>query len=286
MNQRWRKHRTLYRPAAEVIRTVEYDVAAIDNDREAKAFVLAHHAFGTYPAARLRFGLYHRHELVGVAVFSHPCNDLVLTRVFRCDSVLAVELGRFVLLDSVPGNGETWFLGQCFAQLRSFDLVGVLTFSDPVPRRNVEGQIVVSGHLGTIFQAHNGVYLGRGTARTLRLLPDGRVLSHRAIQKIRSGEQGWKYAAAELERFGAPPVERDRRSWLAEWLPQLTRPLKHPGNHRYAWPLNRTARRLMPAGLPYPKWPPLFWDSDKSKPQGDSGYGSPAPSQERLPAVY
>jgi len=37
-------------------------VAAIDNDREAKAFVLAHHAFGTYPAARLRFGLYHRHE--------------------------------------------------------------------------------------------------------------------------------------------------------------------------------------------------------------------------------
>ena len=96
MNQRWRNHRTLYRPAAEVIRTVEYDVAAIDNDREAKAFVLAHHAFGTYPAARLRFGLYHRHELVGVAVFSHPCNDLVLTRVFRCDPVLAVELGRFV----------------------------------------------------------------------------------------------------------------------------------------------------------------------------------------------
>jgi hypothetical protein len=175
MNQRWRSHRTLYRPAAEVIRTVEYDVAAIDNKCEAKAFVLAHHAFGTYPAARLRFGLYHRHELVGVAVFSHPCNDLVLTRVFRCHPVLAVELGRFVQLDSVPGNGETWFLGQCYAQLRSFDLVGVLTFSDPVPRRNVESQIVVSGHLGTIFQAHNGVYLGRGTARTLRLLPDGRV---------------------------------------------------------------------------------------------------------------
>ena len=62
MNHRWRNHRTLYRPAAEVIRTVEYDVAAIDNDREAKAFVLAHHAFGSYPAARLRFGLYHRHE--------------------------------------------------------------------------------------------------------------------------------------------------------------------------------------------------------------------------------
>jgi hypothetical protein len=170
-----------------------------------------------------------------------------------------VELSRFVLLDSVPGNGETWFLGQCFAHLRGLDLVGVLTFSDPVPRRNVEGEIVVSGHLGTVFQAHNGVYLGRGTARTLRLLPDGRVLSDRAIQKIRSGEQGWKYAAAELRQFGAPPCGEDRRTWLAEWLPRLTRPLQHPGNHRYAWPLSRIARRLMPAGVPYPKWQPLFW---------------------------
>jgi hypothetical protein len=206
MNQRWRHHRTVYRPAGEVIRTTEYEVTLIENDREAKAFVLAHHAFGTYPAARLRFGLHHRGELVGVAVFSHPCNDLVLTRVFRCDPVLAVELGRFVLLDSVPGNGETWFLGQCFRHLRRLDLVGVLTFSDPVPRRNVQGEIVVGGHVGTVFQAHNGLYLGRGTARTLRLLPDGRVLSDRAIQKIRSGEPGWKYAAAELyfKTYGTP----------------------------------------------------------------------------------
>ena len=90
-------------------------------------------------------------------------------------------------------------------------------------------------------------------------LPDGGVLSDRAIQKIRSGEQGWKYAAAELERFGTPAVGADRRAWLAEWLPRLTRPLKHPGNHRYAWPLTRTARRLLPSGLPYPKWEPLFW---------------------------
>jgi hypothetical protein len=81
MNQRWHHHRTVYRPAGEVIRTMDYEVALIDSDREAKAFVLAHHAFGTYPAARIRFGLYRHGELVGVAVFSHPCNDLVLTRV-------------------------------------------------------------------------------------------------------------------------------------------------------------------------------------------------------------
>src|SRR5215469_3275819 len=229
MNQRWCHHRDTYRPPNEVIRTADYDVAPIENDHEAKAFVLAHHPFGTYPAALFRFGLYGRGELVGVAVFSHPCNDRVLTRVFRCNPAQAVELGRFILLDSVPGNGETWFQGQCFRHLRRLDLVGVVTFSDPVPRRNLQGDIVVRGHLGTVFQAHNGVYLGRATARTLRLLLDGRVLSDRAIQKIRSGEQGWRYAAAELSRFGAPSVGEDRRVWLSQWLPQFTRPLRHPG---------------------------------------------------------
>jgi len=44
-----------------------------------------------------------------------------------------------VLLDSVPGNGETWFLARCFEQLRTSDLIGVVTFSDPVPRKKVPG---------------------------------------------------------------------------------------------------------------------------------------------------
>ena len=58
------------------------------------------------------------------------------------------------------------------------------------------------GHVGIIFQAFNGVYLGRATPRTLHLLPDGTVLSDRAIQKIRKGERGWRYAAAQLEDLG------------------------------------------------------------------------------------
>ena len=47
----------------------------------------------------------------------------------------------------------------------------------------------------------------------MRLLPDGTVLNDRAIQKIRAGEQGWQYASALLEKFGAapPPIE-DRTS--------------------------------------------------------------------------
>jgi hypothetical protein len=256
-NQRWRERRSSYRPAAEPICASEYDVAEIADDTTARVFVTTHHYSQTYPAARFRFGLYRRSELMGVAVFSHPCSDAVLTNVFQLPALTAIELGRFVLLDSVGGNGETWFLARCFALLRTKGIRGVVSFSDPLQRRTVAGELVHMGHVGTIYQAHNGVYLGRGTARTLRLLPDGRVFSDRAAQKIRQGERGWRYAAAQLEAFGASPVPIDdaeaRAHWLTSTVSALTTKLRHRGNHKYAWPLDSAIRREMPASLPYPK---------------------------------
>ena len=258
MNQRWRSRRTSYRPKEEVIRTSDYEIARIVRDREAQAFIEEHHYSKSYPAARFRFGLYRHEKLMGVAVFSHPCNDAVLTNVFRCRAVDAVELGRFVLLDEVPANGETWFLGRCFELLRRESLAGVVSFSDPVPRTSLTGEIVHPGHIGTIYQAFNGCYLGRGSRRTLMLLPDGSVLNARTVQKIRRIERGWKYAAGLLEKFGAEPLNNDPEVWLDRWLPALTRPLHHPGNHKYAWPLQQSARKSMPSSLPYPKFSPLL----------------------------
>jgi hypothetical protein len=253
MNQRWKDRRAFYRRPDEQIRPRLYDVAPIADDATAKAFVCAHHYAGTYPAARERIGLYRAGALVGVAVFSHPVRDAVLTGVFPGRALDAVELGRFVLLDSVEGNGETWFLGRAFELLRQRELRGVVSFSDPFPRTDAAGGRVFPGHLGTIYQAHNGVYLGRATPRTLRLLPSGQVFSARAIQKIRSGDRGWRYAAATLEQLGASscPAE-DRAGWLATWLPRLTRGVRHPGNHRYAWRLDRRVT-MQGSPLPYPK---------------------------------
>lgn len=250
--QRWRRKRTSYRPAGEVIRTGDYEVAAIPQDAVARAFVQRHHYSASYPAARWRFGLYRAQALVGVAVFSHPCNDAVLTSVFPGAATDAVELGRLVLLDDVPGNGETWFLARCFDLLRD-EVRGVVSFSDPVVRCSADGRRVFPGHVGTIYQAHNAAYLGRGKRRTLRLLPDGTVMSDRAISKIRSGDQGWRYSASILEAHGAEPLAGDRRAWLARWLPALTRPLRHPGNHKYTWGLNRHDRKRLGRGHDYPK---------------------------------
>lgn len=252
LNQRWCQGRASYRPA-DPIRPADYEVVPLDGDVTAKRFVLEHHYSGTYPAARVRHGLYRHGVLVGVAVFSHPCNDVVLTSVFP-DARTSVELGRFVLLDEVPGNGETWFLGRCFALLRHVGLRGVVSFSDPVARSTADGRRIFPGHIGTIYQAHNAGYLGRGTARTLRILPDGQVLSARALQKMRTGERGWRYAATVMEQAGASPcpeTDGDRRAWLQVWLGQLTRRLAHPGNFKYAWALDK--RLTLPASFPYPK---------------------------------
>ena len=254
-NQRWRDRRALYRPPAETLCPRHYDVEPIAADGPAKAFVKLHHYSGSYPAARFRVGLYYRGELSGIAVFAHPCNDRVLTNVFPGDPLYSVELARFVLLDSVPGNGETWFLARAFECLRALGLRGVLSFSDPVPRLDLAGRLITPGHVGTIYQAHNARYLGRSTPRTLRLLPDGTVLSDRTLQKIRSRERGYEYGIGLLVAHGAlaPRPDEDPDTWLREWLGRLCRPLHHPGNHRYAWNLQRRGRRFTLPGLPYPK---------------------------------
>ncbi len=252
--QRWRQRRDSYRPVGEPIQTAEYDVAAVRDTATAKTFIETHHYSGSYPAARFRFGLFRRGELVGVSIYSHPCSDQVLTSVFP-NARDSVELGRFVLLDEVPSNAETWFLARTFELLRKEGLAGVVSFSDPLPRRREDGGLVCPGHVGTIYQAHNGVYLGRSPGRRLLLLPDGHVLHHRALQKIRARERGWRYAAALLEAHGASRLSDSDNAtkWLARWLPRLTRSVRHPGNHKYAWSLDRRWRQCLPPTLPYPK---------------------------------
>lgn len=254
VNQRWRERCDLYRPAGEPIRTSEYDVAAIPDNGTAKEFIVRHHYSGSYPAARLRYGLYRHGALVGVAVYSHPCSDRVLTSVFPGRATDHVELGRFVLLDEVPGNGESWFLARTFELLRREEIAGVLSFSDPLPRALADGRVVMPGHVGTCYQASNAVYLGRGESRTLLLLPDGHALHNRALQKIRSLSHGWRYASAILERAGAEPFTPDDPvGWLERWMPQLTRRVRHPGNHKYAWAIDRRLKLFLPPSLPYPK---------------------------------
>lgn len=259
-NQRWRRGRDRYRPPDEPIRPYEYEVGALAGDAEAKAFVQAHHYAGTYPAARFRYGLYRFGRLVGVAVFSVPMNGRTITGTLPTADVQAgVELGRFVLLDGVPGNGETWFLARCFERLRREGLCGVVSFSDPMPRA---GGAARWRSVGTIYQAHNARYVSRSAARTHLVFPGGEVLSPRALSKLSTGERGWRYAAEQLARHGTQSAGKGAGgTWLGkarveDWLKEavatgVLRRLRHPGNHKYAWGLTPAARsRLTPRRIP------------------------------------
>lgn len=254
--QRWRARRDSYRPVGEPIDVRAYGVEAID-ELPAKRFVTRHHYSATFPAARVRVGLFRLRELVGVAVFSVPMSQAVIPRRLGQRPEHGIELGRFVLLDDVPANGETWFLARAFRVLREEapEVQAVVAHADPVPRFTSAGLVVTPGHVGTIYQAFNGRYVGKTTRRFLMLAPDATVISSRTLSKIRNSERGEAYAQRQLERSGCPrrALGESGEAWIARALDGLRR-VPHDGCHAYAWALTRdAARRLPEAAGPFPK---------------------------------
>jgi len=246
--QRWRHGRDSYRPAGEPFDPNRYAVEPIDFSA-ARRFVTAHHYSGTMPASRLEIGLLHKasavasEALAGVVVFSVPVQEnAVPAWLGGLSPRLGIEIGRLVLLDAVPANGESWFLGRAFRLLRRglAEVEGVLSYCDPLERRDAAGRVVKRGHIGTVYRAHNGRYVGRSSARTMVLAPDGRAVSERALSKIRLDEQGAGYAMRQLAVLGAPPPlpHETGAAYVARALADGGfRKLRHPGNHVFTWRL-------------------------------------------------
>lgn len=253
--QRWRDRRSAMRIAPELFDPAAFTVDVLD-EKPAKAFVERHHYSGSYPAARVRAGLFRGRHLVGVAVFAEPAQQATVAK-YAPGASDGVVLGRFVLLDEVEANAETWFLARAFRVLRTErpGLGAVVSYSDPHPRHALDGRVVLAGHIGTIYQAHNARYLGRSSRETQHLDRDGRVVSRRSLSKIRNDERGAAYAYAQLLAAGAParrPLE-DGPAYLARALAEGPfRRVRHPGNHVYAWPLAAGVALAEPVS-PYPK---------------------------------
>ncbi|MGW0569863.1 Mom family adenine methylcarbamoylation protein [Streptomyces tauricus] len=156
----------------------------------------------------------------------------------------SLACSRFVLLEQCPANSESWFLARCHAGLLATGVRGAVSFADPVPRRTASGTLITPGHCGWIYQATNGVYSGRATARTIKILPDGTVFHDRAAQKVRRQEQGHEYAEAQLIALGAPVPRAgcNRSVWLREALVAAgARNVRHRGAHRFCGRFSRVA---------------------------------------------
>ena len=262
-SQRWRARRATWRAREDLIDTGRLAVVEVA-ERAAKDFVCRHHYSGSYPAARLRYGLIERgaDRLLGVLVLGVPMQDKVCSNVFpdlsRNESA---ELSRLVLLDdeAAGADAESFFVAQAFHAASERGLRGVVAFSDPVPRRRADGSTVMPGHVGIVYQATNAAYLGRSNARSLVLLPDATVLTARAISKLCRLERGHEYVERRLVALGAEPRGgREPRAWLEDALRAIgARHFRHPGNFRYARATgDRSARRrvrIAGAARPYPK---------------------------------
>lgn len=237
-----------------------YVVEQID-EAVAKAYIVANHYSGSYPASKYRFGLFDGPRLAGVLVFGIPASARVLTIPFPgLDPFIeSVELSRLVLDDTVPANGESWFIARCFEEAAARGVRGVVSFADPVPRI-VAGHIIHPGHVGIIYQATNAQLCGRSTARTLTLLPDGQVLNDRAAQKVRRQDRGHDYVERHLVQLGARPLRSGEvpAAWLSAALEDVGAvQLRHRGNWRYCFRIGTPAQRrrvhlALPA-VPYPK---------------------------------
>lgn len=247
--QRWRQGREHYRPAGEPFEPARYGVEPIDFTTS-RQFVVQHHYSGSMPAARLQIGLRHKasrfqHDtLAGVLVFSVPVQEQAVPAWLGLPPRLGIEIGRLVLLDAVPANGESWFLGRCFRLLRQRlpEVQGVLSYCDPLERRDADGRVVRRGHIGTVYKAFNGRFAGRSAARTLLLAPDGRCVNERTVSKIRLGEQGAGYAVRQLQALGAPAPRPGEAGpdYVARALAEGGfRKVRHPGNLAFTWRLPR-----------------------------------------------
>ncbi len=195
--------------------------------------------------------------------------------------IKSLDLGRFVLLPEIEGNAETFFLRQSLWHLGrlkpEYDLV--ISMSDPMSYRTLDGRVISPGHYGGIYVAGGLRHVGRSRPDWRRLDPDGRVVQGRAVSKARGGEEGQDYAIRKLMAWGAPAPAPDED--IGEWVRRALqdgpfRRVKHPGNLVYAVPVgsSRYARlmseRLLPA-LPPPtsaaRVPcPIFLDHEPQSP--------------------
>lgn len=287
--QRFEKKRELYRPAGEPIDTSKYGVELISETR-AREFITANHYAGShsYPSTSMRVGLYRwtgvEKQLVGAMVFGTGQQDAAIAKwTPGLTKEKGAVLQRLVLLHDVPANGETWFLRGAFEALRSElpDVRVVISYSDPVPRVNEQGIQYKPGHIGTIYKAHNGCYLGMTARDDVYILPNGETFSNRSLSKLRNSESRMDGVEAALLELGAPPRRpgesdrayayrlvgevppagrADRRASRKTGEPEFLRRRRRPGNHVYAWPVveSRSVRQEL-IGIwnpkPYPTEP-------------------------------
>ena len=169
----------------------------------------------------LTFGVFYGSSLAGaLSLGAGPFNAHSLVRGATAGDCLT--LTRFWLSDQLPSNSESRVLGLVICALRrDTSLKFLLTYADPA-----------QGHLGTIYQATNWVYIGLSDAMPLYDLGDGRLRNSRSLSHA--------YGTHSVRHFANHGV--------------AVKVVRQSRKHRYLYFLDPAWRsRLQVSVHPYPK---------------------------------
>lgn len=112
------------------------------------AFIAAHYLHKRPAVVVLALRMIAHERAVGTCVFSLPPRETAK----RYGGGVAWELARLYLLDEVPKNAETWFIGRAVRWIKRHrpDVSTLVSYADPS-----------AGHRGTIYRAANWTADGR-----------------------------------------------------------------------------------------------------------------------------
>lgn len=127
-----------------------YSVKQIDYHLAMDVSIKNHYLHRKSPCS-MAFGLYGNDEvLVGVTIFGVPPSHTLLKGICGDDEKRNVyELNRLWVDDSVPRNGESFFISQA---IKMTDKEIIVSFAD-----------TSQGHIGYVYQATNFLYCGLST---------------------------------------------------------------------------------------------------------------------------
>ena len=123
--------------------------------KDAKEFIRLHHyAVISPPINKLALGLYKENRLVGVAMWGYGVRPKhTIKRLFPSLNVPDyLELNRLCLLDEMPRNSESWFIGENIGYIRKKcpDVKLLFSWADGL-----------RGKCGFVYQASNFLYGGK-----------------------------------------------------------------------------------------------------------------------------
>ena len=194
----------------------DYDVRRIPGG-VGKEFIKEHHYSRGCHNGPMTWGLFSGDRLIGVCAFATPSSEAVRASLWGEEHKSHVtELHRLVILDETPKNTESWFISRALKGLKSEKSViwGVLSFADGT-----------EGHVGTIYQATNALYLGTtGSKATFYRDETGRLRHPRQngenISKQEAELRGWEPERREPKHryLFLLPNSRAHKRWLLDNL--------------------------------------------------------------------